>query len=72
MKGWFEGEVKVGPSSALLGFLVVVSACIFVWQLVSTGDPAEASTLTGAAFTALFATVMSVVRSYQAVRKQDA
>ena len=65
MKDWLTSEVKWGPSSVLLGLGALLSAAIFTWQLIETGDPAEAGTRTSA----IFAAVFGAVRTIQAVWK---
>ena len=68
MQKWLNSEVRVGPSSVLLALLIVASAGVFVWQLARSGDPSAAGAMTSAIFTALFSTVLSVTRGYQAAR----
>ncbi len=66
LKEFFNGEVKWGPASWLLGLLTVLWVAIFIWQLVSTGDPAEAGTRTAAIMTVLFGGLLALGRMWQA------
>lgn len=63
---FFNGEVKWGPSSWLLGLLTVAWAAIFVWQLIETQDPAEAGTRTSGIVTVISAGLLGLYRSWQA------
>jgi hypothetical protein len=63
---WLKGDVSWGPTSVLLGFLTVLFVAIFIWQLIESGDPADAGTRTSAIMTAILGGLFGLYRVWQA------
>lgn len=65
-KGFFNGEVSWGPASWTLGLLTVLWVSIFIWQLIASGDPAEAGTRTSGIVAVIAGGLLALGRMYQA------